>query len=177
MKKSNYSREEVLSIGLGAVAIILMMFLLYNQWTALQEGHAAIDRERASLYKTQASYRGLKQLESRAEQMQEKLNEFNKAFPGSPAEDLLINDISNMATAAGGDLLQVQFAEHITRKKYMEMPVTIDLKINYTGMIDMLDYMQNGPRALRIEEFTMRGGDQMSPGISANIKTTAFYTD
>jgi len=177
VNKSNYSREEMLAIGLGAAAIILMVFLLYNQLNELKEGYAAIARERATLNQTQASYQGLKQLESRAKQMQERLNELNKAFPEYPAEDLLINDIGNITTATGSDLLQVQFAERTPQKKYVEMPVTIALKANYHGMIDLLDYLQNGPRALRIEEFAMSGGNQMSPGISANIMTTAFYTE
>jgi len=167
----------MLAIGLGAAALILMVFLLYNQLTALKNEYAAIARERASLNQTQASYRGLKQLESQAEQMRERLNELNKAFPENPAEDLLINDINNITTATGSDLLQVQFAERAPQKKYVAMPVSIALTTNYQGMIDLLDYLQNGPRAIRVEEFTMRGGDQMSPGISANIMTTAFFTE
>ncbi len=176
MTKSNYSREEMLAIVLGAAAIILMVFLLYNQFNAIKDGYAAIARERAFLNQTQASYQGLKQLESQAEKMQERLNELNKALPENPAEDLLINDISNIANATGSDLRQVQFAERVPQEKYMEMPVTIALTADYHGMIDLLDYMQNGPRALRIEEFTM-SGDQTSPGIRANIMTTAFYTE
>ncbi|WP_347487651.1 type 4a pilus biogenesis protein PilO [Desulfoscipio sp. XC116] len=177
MTKSKRSREELLAIGLGAVAVILMAFLMYNQLTALKTGYADIAEERASLNQARVFYRELKQLESQAAEMRRHLAGLQNALPGDPGEDLLINDISNTATATGSELLQVQFAERVTQKKYVEMPLTIALAANYQGMLDFLDHLQNGSRAMRIEEFAISGGDQTSPFINADITITAFYTD
>lgn len=177
MNKLNISHEEMPAIALGAAVIILIIFLLMSQLTALKDGYTALAGERNALTQNQASFRQLRQLESRAGQMQQSLNELHKAFPDRPGEDLLLNELSNIAAATGSDLLQVQFAERVPQEKYVEMPVFIDLTANYNDLIDMLDYLQNGSRSLRIEEFTLTGGEPMPPGISVNIKATAFFTE
>jgi type IV pilus assembly protein PilO len=177
MTKTKLSREEMLAIALGTVIALVIVYLLYNQLTAFKDGYAALNQERTSLDQARASYQELKRLESQAAQMREHLARLQNALPESPREDLLINDISNVATATGSDLLQVQFAERVPQKKYVAMPVTIALTANYHGMLEFLDHLQNGPRTLRIEELAMGGGDQTGPFIRADITVTAFYTN
>lgn len=176
MTKSRYTREETLAIALGTAAMVLMLFLLYNQLSALKAGYADIARERALLNRTRTSYQELVALKSQASEMRHYLTGLQNAIPETPGEDVLINDISNYAASTGSNLLQVQFGARVSRDKYVEMPVNIALTANYRGMLDMLNHLQNGGRALRIEEFTMSGGDQLSPVIKADITATAFYT-
>lgn len=177
MTKPKRTREETLAIALGTAAMVLMLFLLHNQLSALKAGYADVAQERALLNQTRTSYQKLIALKSQASEMRHYLTGLQNAIPETPGEDILINDISSIATVTGSDLLQVQFAERVSRDKYVEMPVNIALTANYRGILDMLNHLQNGGRALRIEEFTMSGGDQLSPVIRADITATAFYAD
>lgn len=175
--KPKRTREETLAIALGTAAMVLMLFLLYNQLSTLKAGYADVARERALLNQTRASYQELTALKSQALEMRQYLTGLQNAIPETPGEDILIYDISSYAASTGSDLLQIQFAQRVSRDKYVEMPVNIALTANYRDMLDMLNHLQNGGRALRIEEFTMSGGDQLSPVIKADITAIAFYTD
>ncbi|AGL02058.1 type 4a pilus biogenesis protein PilO [Desulfoscipio gibsoniae] len=169
------SSHNILLLALGIIALLLL-FLFNSQLSALKEARLALQQERLASDQTQARLQELLQLRDQAAALEEQAESMERLLPAEPQEDLLILDIDTICEDAGVELKQIRFEKRVDRKDYIEMPLKMTFEGGYYSVLSLFNQMQEGPRALRVDEVKVVQGGQDQTGLKADVKASAFYT-
>jgi len=164
----------ILAVVLGVVALGLMMFLIYVQVGALREAREAAAAERAALAGAKAQLEKLLDMRDQAPLWEARLAAAERLIPREPDENRLVSDMQDVAGRANTELLQVRFEERAARENFVEMPVKIAFQGRYHGLLDLLEDLEGGARAVRVDEVKVGRGRDGLPQIRADITAAVF---
>jgi type IV pilus assembly protein PilO len=169
--------RTLLWAALGCAILGLITFLMYNQVIAFKAARDMAATEQAAVESARARLQELTRVKERSAGLQEQLALYNKILPAEPAEDMLITEINNIAQKSGMHFLQVRFEQRVKKQDYVEMPFRITFEGRYHALLDLLADLQDGPRALRIDNIKIGKGREELPQIKAEIAASAFYSE
>ncbi|MEW6459324.1 MAG: type 4a pilus biogenesis protein PilO [Bacillota bacterium] len=169
------SSRTVLGAVLGAVALAVMVLLVYAQVGAIREARAAIAVEQAAIARLQAELRSKQELQARLPLWEARLAAGLRAVPVNPDEGALLNDIQSAAHRSGARSLQVRFGSRTPGQGYTEMPLTITFEGSYHGLLSFLDELGSGHRAVRVDGISVRPGGAGSSEVGVEIRASAFH--
>ncbi|MBM7854065.1 type IV pilus assembly protein PilO [Desulfohalotomaculum tongense] len=162
-------------IILGAVLLALVLFLVYNQLGALNAAREAAAKERAAIVDVQRRLQQLTTVKKRAQDLNQQLKRCNRLLPPEPNEAELINDIKNYAYRSNVHFIQIRFQKYVPKQGYVEMPFKMVLEGEYHQLLNLLQYLQDGPRLVRIDEVKIGKGREELPVVRVDISGSAFY--
>ena len=165
------AKTTVMILGLISVCMFLLIFQQVSKWQSLRQ---QIDHEQAALEQDRSQMYNLKDLATKAADLQEQLQQAEIALPTKPKEDILVKELQRQAYSSGMKLLQVKFSQYQTNKQYTEMPFTLSLEGQYSGLQYFLNELQQGPRKVVVNELKI-SKDEGSPVMRVDVKASAFY--
>ncbi len=169
------SGNNTLLVALGVIALLLLLFLFYAQLGALKEARVALQQEQQAFDLAQNRLQELLQIRDQAVYFEDQAESMERLLPTEPEEDLLMLDIDTICQDAGVELKQIRFEKRVDRKDYTEMPLKMTFEGGYYSILSLLNQMQEGPRALRLDEVKVVQGGQNQSGLKADITASAFY--
>jgi type IV pilus assembly protein PilO len=107
--------------------------------------------------------------------LKESLAALGRLMPAEPQESTLINTIQGMADDCGIQFQQIQFEKRVPKQGYVEMPVKFTFQGRYNGLLALLDKLQKGSRAVRIDEVKVGKGKEDLPQIKVDVTASAFF--
>ncbi|HIE12584.1 MAG TPA: hypothetical protein EYP63_04025 [Desulfotomaculum sp.] len=167
--------QTILTAVLGVIALGLMLFLLYIQVTAYQETRQAIGEEIAAIKEVEVRLAELKRLAQQAEELEGRKASLDRLIPLQPEEDQLIEEIKEMAVTSGVRFLEVRFEEPVDKEGYIEMPLEMAFEGRYHDLLLLLAALEEGPRALRLDEIKVSHAGGCAAEIKADLDATVFY--
>lgn len=167
--------HTILAAILGAIALGLMLFMLYIQVTSYQAARQAIKEEQAAIKQAEARLTELERLEHQAEELREREANLNRLIPAGPEEDRLIEEIQEIADNAGARFLRIHFKEPVPDEEYTAMPLEIVFVARYHDLLRVLAALKQGPRAVRLEEIKVSRGSGGFAELKADLNATVFY--
>lgn len=166
--------KSELPLLLGIVALLLVLLLIYKQLGTFNQARLELQTEQEALLQASQNLQALTQVRDQAAHFEEQLLFLEEVMPKKPREDLLIKSVQTMAIESGMELKQIKFETYEARQEHIEIPIKLSLEGQYHGLLNFLESIQNGPRAIRIEEVRIGKGWEIS---SATVELTAkaFY--
>lgn len=166
---------ELLMSGLGILVLALLLLLVYNQYGNIKEARARVAGEQEALAKIRAHLVELEQLREQAPVLERRLAMFERQMPSEPNEDMVIKSIGDYAEATGPQVLKISFKQRVNKDLYTEMPVDMVFEGHYQELLQLLYYLQNGQRAIRIETLRIGQGNEDIFVLTADISATTFF--
>ncbi len=160
---------------LAIVILGIMIFLIYGQFSARQDLVDRVQEEDMNVVRLAARLENLRQLAQREDEMRTQMALLDRLMPGSSEEDSLIRILQRSADAAEISMVHIRFGERIDRDDHVEMPLSLSFEGRYQHLVDLLDNIENSPRAIRIDELEMGRGRAELPYLSISVRGSAFY--
>lgn len=171
------SEQKTQSLLIPVLALLCfcgLLYLIVTQTAALRQTRQAAAAERIAVARAEEKLATLKQVRSRAGEMKERLEKCHSLVPVEADEDRLISRIQDMADMAGMRFLEIRFGERVPKDGYLEMPLDISFQGSYSSLLLLLDELQNGERAITVDEVKIGAGKEDLPQIKAEINATAY---
>lgn len=165
----------ILVAALGIIALVGIAFLTYTRVDDLRSARDTVAAEQAAVAGAEAQLQSLIKARDQASVLKKRLDAFDRLIPAEPKESALINEIQGMADGDGVRFLQIRFEKRAPKQGYVEMPVKIAFQGRYHGLLALLDNLQNGDRAVRIDEVKVGKGKEELPQIKAEVTASAFF--
>jgi len=170
MKRSTYYA----CAGLGVAAALLTLLTVY-QISILTEGYAVVSQAKAELSQAQSRCLELSELSLQEAALTARMRELNTAMPTLHSTSTLINDLHDLTTALGSELRQVRFSQPVYQEDFVAVPVTMELITDYSGLLEVMDYLQYGPQAMRIDSIKVQ--DEPTSGeLKVDITAASLYS-
>ncbi len=148
----------VLTLLLGALAIAMMVYLLFNQLGALHEAQYRLEEEKEALNQVNLQLEQLLELRQRAPEFQEFLNTLERLIPSEPQKEDVLVTLEENARKAGANLARIRFDGYQWVDDYGEIPLQLSYEGDYASFLKMLGQMQHQQgesRAYRIENINL----------------------
>jgi len=174
MDKELLSKNTTM-LALGFISLIIVLLLIYTQLVALKEVKMASQHERLMIDRNQIELQELLYIRDQADYIKKLAGGMERLLPSEPEEDLLMLNIDTICKDAGVELTKISFEQRVEHKDYIEMPLKMTFQGGYHGFISLLSQMQDGPRALRLDEVKVVQDDQYQDGLKTDITASAFY--
>lgn len=172
-KKADTS--DILIFFIIAAVLGVMVLLIYSQTMAARAAYGSLTAEQAALSRDRDRLDRLVGLKNRAGEMKERVARFDHMMPREPEEHALLNDIKAVADSCGVHLVQIRLEERVNGQGYVEMPFKATFEGRYNNLVNLLQEIKKGPRAVRIDEVKMGKGQRELPYIRAEITSSAFF--
>ena len=166
---------ELLMSGLGILVLALVFLLVHNQYGNLKEARAMVAGEQEALAKIRAHLVELERLKEQAPVLERQLAMFERQMPSEPNEDMVIKSIRDYADITGSQMIRISFKQRVNKEGYTEMPLDMVFEGHYHELLQLLNYLQSGQRASRIETLRIAQGGQDMSVLRADISATTFY--
>lgn len=167
--------QEMLYLLIGVVALVLVVFLLFNQWRSYSQVQEDIAAEQSQVQLLEAHIETLLQLKAQEDEFRRHLALLEELMPEEPAEEQFINYIQGIADEYGAKLTQVRFGERIPSEDYAEMPLELSIEGSYHQLLAFLDSLRHGTRAVRVDDVRAGQGREELPQIRVDLSARAFY--
>ncbi len=164
---------QKLTLVLGGLALILMVFLIVRQLGALTEARDRVEEEKQALEVAELQLEGLLELQQRAPEFEGYLATLEKLIPSEAREDHLLIFLEEEALEAGTHLTRVGFEGYQSADDYMEISLRLSFEGEYNSFLKILGQMQQlqgDHRAFRIENIDLSRE-------SLDMSVTTFYQD
>lgn len=167
---------KILLVVVLAALFVVMCFLTAQRMGSYVGLRAEINMEKLALEQDQQRLDQLVKLSEQEKSITDTIEACKKLMPDDPQEDELIKYIQKTASEAMSDFIQINFEPRAQANNYSSMPVKITFEGNYSTLIDFLDKLRNGERAVRIDGVSVTLTNNGVNDIKAEIAANAFYT-
>lgn len=175
MAEQKINTKDILTIVLGVAALALAVLLLYNQWGSLQAARESVKEERMAVARIQDYIQEMEQAKDNIQELEDRYALVELMMPTNPDEDVLITSLRSYADATGTSFLKVNFKQRASKEGYSEMPVDLVFEGSYPELLQLLEHLQAGQRAMRVESLKVSKARMDAPVIKADINASAFY--
>ncbi|MDO7788648.1 type 4a pilus biogenesis protein PilO [Desulforamulus aquiferis] len=163
-----------LPLIIGIVALLLILLLIYKQVGLLNQARQELQTEQAAVTQATSQLQSLVKIRDQSEHFQQELKMLEEIMPKEPRENLLIKLLESKAAKSGMQIKQIKFGQYESKQEHYEIPIFLTLEGQYHGLLNLLDELQAGPRALRTEEVKIGKGGNLS-SIQVELTAKAFY--
>lgn len=166
-----------LLIILSVVAILVGFGLLFLQISGASTLRASIEAEKLTLAQAEALLQQRLDYQANAPFYREKAAKYQAMIPEQPQEEEILRSLRLIAEEYDLSVQEIRFDARVPNIEsgFVQMPLVVTVEGSYSGLIQMLDHLQWGGRAYRIDQIniTLTGTDQ--GGIRAVLTASVFY--
>lgn len=147
----------------------------YNQGRALGEARAAAREEQLALDLSRQQLVELKGYAEQSRATRAGLAVCQQFITAGSQEETIITNLVQGAENNCLHLTEIRFEQHVRKQNYQEIPFHVTLVGDYWGLLELMQYLQNSPRAIRIDHIRV---EQITPAagqIKVEIAASAFY--
>ena len=143
----------------------------------LRELSLAIEEEEQALTKTQTQYIRLVENGNSVSAEQEHWNGFKMKYPEEFSEDAVLRYFEVISDEFGLRLVDLTYKGKPKQedKSYISILLEIDLEGRYRGLLQLLDYMRKGERAIRVDRVRTARNENVPARININIALSTYY--
>lgn len=171
------SRKKNILLILAVLAVIIGLSLLFLQINGANSLRVSVEDEKMALSQAEALLQ--QRLESRANEAvyREKAARYQAMIPSQPQEEVILRTIRRIAEEYDMRVLEVRFDERLPNPDngLVQMPMVITIEGNYGSLIQMLDHLQWGGRAFRVDQVNISLTVAEQSGIRAVLTASAFF--
>ncbi|MCJ7772660.1 MAG: hypothetical protein MUP22_05950 [Desulfobacterales bacterium] len=151
--------------------------VLYLISVNLSELSLAIEEEEQALSKTQAQHIQLVENGNSVSAEQEHWNGFKMKYPEDYSENELLRYFEVLSDEFGLRLVDLRNRGKSKQedKSYISILLEIDLEGRYWGLLQLLDYLRKGERAIRVERVRTARNENVPARININIILNAYF--
>lgn len=115
--------------------------------------------------------------QANAAQYRQKAELFAQRFPNEPAEDELLRYFNQVADQLGFIIQEVRFDGRVSNDdpSYVRMPMVISFEGSFQDMIKLLDFLEHGNRAFRVDDIRISLTGTPQSAIRVVMSINAFY--
>lgn len=165
----------IMAAALGIIVLVGIAFMIHARVGALRNARETLAAEQATLAGDEAQLQAMIEARDQELVLKESLAALGRLMPAEPQESTLINTIQGMADDCGIKFQQIQFEKRVPKQGYVEMPVKFTFQGRYNGLLALLDKLQKGSRAVRIDEVKVGKGKEDLPQIKVDVTASAFF--
>lgn len=174
MQAISSSPRQIIILGLVAIILILSVVFIYVQFNALNSLRTEIEEEEVALMAAQTHLTSLMEHRENASEYEQRLIFANRMIPDQPGEENILRYIQRIADDNDLRAIEIRFDDRNEAENYTAMPLSITVEGSFQGTRQLLDQMQNGERAIRVDNLSLsRTGEAGSLRVS--IAAIAFY--
>ncbi|NMA63779.1 MAG: type 4a pilus biogenesis protein PilO [Syntrophomonadaceae bacterium] len=177
MLRKEVSPGNLLLLLLGVASVVLMGYLVYTQFNALGMAREEKNQEKTALARAETRLQQLQCLQEQGQELQHNLAEAERMLPPEDQENVLISELKIWAGSSGLNLQQIRFQNRSSGQGLVEMPFQTVFEGRYSGFLELLNDLQYGPRALRVDGIKIGKGRQELPYLRMEVTASAFYMD
>lgn len=167
--------RSTVTLGLGLLAVLLGIALIYLQAASIRRLNLEKQQEQQALAGSQAYLTRLQDLRDQAPVYRERLSLFQKMIPGAAGEEALLRYIYELADDCDLRVLEVRFETREQATAYVVMPLVITLEGRYQGILQILYMFRHGNRTLRVDYLAISSKQSAASGNKLTIYANAFY--
>ncbi|MGM0652786.1 MAG: type 4a pilus biogenesis protein PilO [Bacillota bacterium] len=176
MQASGSSPRQIIILGLVVVILILGAVLIYVQFNALNSLRTEIEEEEIALIAAQTRLTRLMEHRENASEYEQRLIFANRMIPDQPGEENILRYIQRIAEDNDLRAIEIRFDGRNETESYTAMPLSITVEGSFQDTRQLLDQIQNGERAIRVDDLGLsRAGEAGSLRVS--ISAIAFYNN
>ena len=173
LAKGQISKEKAL-IGAAVFFLLIMVYLLINQWGNLTKAQQKMYEEEDYLHMANLRVQQLLEIRNRAPEFERYLAILDYLMPAEAYEDIVISELEHLAGSTGLELVRLRFGERrAIGNNFVEMGMDVAFKGNFLQFINILKKIQlpgEKNRAFRIDSI------QINQGLM-ELKINAFYKE
>lgn len=165
--------RTTLFLILAVAAVILGAVLIYLQTGINSSLREEALTEQKLLAQAEARLARYRQLRDQAPAYRQQLADLRRMIPAAPQEDELIRKIYLLADDAELRVVEIRFDERVGKEAFTEIPLAITVEGGYRGLLQLLDMLRAGDRAVRVDQIRVAN---QGAGIRTVLEGRAFFT-
>ncbi len=174
------SRNELAVIVVGALLFLLVIVMAVLQFTNLQGLREQVAEEEMAVNQARALLNRRMEHRENAPEYEERIEVLKVLIPESPQEEQVLRYFDYLAREYDLNVQQISFGgrEENEEEGYVRMPLSITIEGRYQHLIDLLDHLYTGDRAVRVDNvgISMAESPEHRANIRASISASAFYS-
>ncbi len=173
-------RKEIVPIIVTALLLILAIVMTVLQFTNLQDLREQVAEEEIAVTEARALLNRRLEHQANAPEYEERIRVLELLVPEAPREDQLLRYFEYLAREYDLNIQQISFGEREENEEagYVRMPLTITIEGRYQHLINLLDHLYNGDRAVRVDNvgISLTESPEHRANIRVSITASAFYS-
>ncbi|MCL4499100.1 MAG: type 4a pilus biogenesis protein PilO [Actinobacteria bacterium] len=173
MNKLNFQQQLIAFAVLLVSALALFYYFAWKpQSTELETINNQRQQEEQKIQSARATLARLEAVKNEAPRIEAKIIKIGRKMPKEPQLPELIVHIQNMANDAGVDVATLQPREPTSLSGYSQMDITLSIEGTYMQIDDFLYRIENSPRAMRVNDFSISGSAH--PKLKSGLTISTF---
>ncbi len=179
-KGSARPRKEIIILAVAALLLIFAIAITVLQFNSLRNLRASIEEEELAVIQARSTVTRRLEHREKAAEYEEKISFLQQLMPDTPQEEQVLRYIDYLAGEHGLDVQQISFGEREENEDagYVRMPLSITIEGRFQNIIDLMEHLYNGERAVRVDNISISLAE--TPDQPANtrvsISASTFYS-
>ena len=173
-------RKELVPIIVAALLLILAIAMTVLQYNNLQGLREQVAEEEMAVTEARALLNRRLQHRDNAPEYEERIVILQALIPEAPQEEQVLRYFEHLAREYDLDVQQISFGEREENAEagYTRMPLSITMEGRYQHLIDLLDHLYSGDRAVRVDDvgISLAATSETPANIRVSISASAFYS-
>ena len=172
------SQKTLIMIVFASLAVIVGLVLIYFQVNNLRELNSQIEEEEIALEGARTQLARRMGYRERAPEYRELIRQFRILIPEQPEENNILRYLGNLAFEYDLYLIDLSFGERDPKpdQNYIGMPLSIRMQGNYSGLLNFLNHLYSGERAIRVDSISITSNGEVPANIIVIVSAYAFYS-
>lgn len=173
------ARQQIAAVGIGALLIIIVFFLLgwrpqLARLGKLRDERVQVQKELQKDKNTLIQY---KTLEKSSDKLDTQLAKAEKQLPDEANLQPLVKDLQDVANEAGLDFANIEVGEAVDQNGYRSVNLKIDVTGTYFDVVDYLYRLANLSREFKVVDITMENDGWPTLAVSVNSEVYIYAPD
>ncbi len=145
----------------------------------LRELKLAIEEEESALTETEASYTKAAEDCSLPDKLQNSTDTYIMRFPERYQKDEILRYFEVLSDEFGLSLIKISCIgkPEMDGDKYVKIPLDVQFDGRYRGLLQLLDYLRNSEKTLRVGRVHITRSEKIPARISTSIIVNTYYRD
>jgi Tfp pilus assembly protein PilO len=166
--------RKILLVILAIALISGMLVLIYLKVDDINKSHEVLAAEKKELRRDEELLDRLEKLRDNEDELMENYDRVLKLMPEKPDEGEMIRYLQAKAETAMLKFVRIVFGPRVKESGYVVMPMELSFSGNYEALLEFLELIADGERAIRIDAVNVGSPDDGSGQITADILAHGF---
>ena len=173
-------RKELVPIIVTALLLVLAIAMTVLQFTNLQDLREQVAEEEMALNEARALLSRRLQHRDNAPEYEERIVILQALIPDAPQEEQVLRYFDYLAREYDLNVQQISFGGRVENEEagFTRMPLSITIEGRYQKLIDFLEHVYDGDRAVRVDNvgISLAESPEQRANIRISITASAFYS-
>ena len=174
------SKNELVIIVVGALVFLFVIAMAVLQFNNLQGLRVQVEDEEMAVNQARALLNRRMEHRDNASEYEERIEVLKVLIPETPQEEQVLRYFDYLAREYDLKVQQISFGgrEENEEEGYVRMPLSITIEGRYQHLIDLLDHLYNGERAMRVDTvgISLAESPEHRANIRVSISASVFYS-